>query len=149
MDTLPAITVKSHSFFESLSDSLAQQDWVKSWNSVLFLKLFLNPSVFVSSLPVVFWGFLMAIGIVACAFPLAIPFGLLLSLMRMSKLRVLRGIATAYVNVVRGTPLFLQIYIMFFGLPMVGINIDNNLLGIIVMAVNSSAYHAEIFRAGI
>ena len=49
MDTLPAITVKSHSFFESLSDSLAQQDWVKSWNSVLFLKLFLNPSVFVSS----------------------------------------------------------------------------------------------------
>lgn len=102
MDTLPAITVKSHSFFESLSDSLAQQDWVKSWNSVLFLKLFLNPSVFVSSLPVVFWGFLMAIGIVACAFPLAIPFGLLLSLMRMSKLRVLRGIATAYVNVVRG-----------------------------------------------
>ena len=45
MDTLPAITVKSHSFFESLSDSLAQQDWVKSWNSVLFLKLFLNPLI--------------------------------------------------------------------------------------------------------
>ena len=38
---------------------------------------------------------------------------------------------------------------MFFGLPMVGINIDNTLLGIIVMAVNSSAYLAEIFRAGI
>ena len=54
-----------------------------------------------------------------------------------------------YINILRGTPLFLQIYIMFFGLPMVGINIDNNLLGIIVMAVNSSAYLAEIFRAGI
>ena len=149
MDTLPAITVKSHSFFESLSDSLAQQDWVKSWNSVLFLKLFLNPSVFVSSLPVVFWGFLMAIGIVACAFPLAIPFGLLLSLMRMSKLRVLRGIATAYVNVVRGTPLFLQIYIAFFGLPLAGIQIPTFPLGVIVLAMNSSAYLCEIFRAGI
>ena len=124
-------------------------DFSIPWNSVLFLKLFLNPSVFVSSLPVVFWGFLMAIGIVACAFPLAIPFGLLLSLMRMSKLRVLRGIATAYVNVVRGTPLFLQIYIAFFGLPLAGIQIPTFPLGVIVLAMNSSAYLCEIFRAGI
>lgn len=57
--------------------------------------------------------------------------------------------AAVYINVLRGTPLFLQIYIMFFGLPMMGINIDNNVLGVMVMAINSSAYLAEIFRAGI
>ena len=79
----------------------------------------------------------------------AIPFGLLLSLMRMSKLRVRRGNATAYVNVVRGTPLFLQIYIAFFGLPLAGIQIPTFPLGVIVLAMNSSAYLCEIFRAGI
>lgn len=83
------------------------------------------------------------------AFPCAIPFGLLLALMRMSKLRVLRGLATTYVNVVRGTPLFLQIYIAFFGLPLAGIQVPPFPLGVVVLAMNSSAYLCEIFRAGI
>ena len=149
IDGIPAITVKSHTFFEQLSSSLEQQDWVKSWNDVRFLKLFFNPPVFVSSLPAVFSGFLMAVTIVACAFPLAIPFGLILSLMRMSKFRVFRGIATTYVNVVRGTPLFLQIYIAFFGLPLAGVTVPTFPLGVIVLSMNSSAYLCEIFRAGI
>ena len=97
----------------------------------------------------VFWGFLQALAIVACAFPLAIPVGLALALMRMSRFRVLRGIATAYVNVVRGTPLFLQIYIAFFGLPLAGVQIPSFPLGVIVLFMNSGAYLCEIFRAGI
>ena len=149
IEGIPAITVKSHTLFERLSSSLEEQDWVQSWNDVKFLKLFFNPPVFVSSLPAVFSGFLMAVGIVACAFPLAIPFGLILSLMRMSRFRVLRGIATTYVNVVRGTPLFLQIYIAFFGLPLAGVQIPTFPLGVIVLSMNSSAYLCEIFRAGI
>ena len=91
----------------------------------------------------------MALAIVAVAFPVAIPFGLILSLMRMSKYRVLRGIATTYVNVIRGTPLFLQIYIAFFGLPLAGVQIPSFPLGVIVLSMNSSAYLCEIFRAGI
>ncbi len=70
-------------------------------------------------------------------------------MMKISRFKVLRGLASIYINLLRGTPLFLQIYIMFFGLPMIGINIDNNVLGVIVMAINSSAYQAEIYRAGI
>ena len=54
-----------------------------------------------------------------------------------------------YVNLIRGTPAFLQIYIAFFGLPLAGVNIDNYTLGVIVMAMNSAAYLCEIFRAGI
>ena len=69
--------------------------------------------------------------------------------MRMSKIGILRGIGALYVNVVRGTPVFLQIYIAFFGLPLAGIQIPPFILGVIVLALNSAAYQCEIFRAGI
>lgn len=149
LSDIPAIAVADVDPFEQLSHYLAEQDWVQSWNSNKFLKLFLDPTILVTSLPVVFWGFIQAIIIVACAFPLAIPLGFVLSLMRMSKFRVLRGIATTYVNIVRGTPLFLQIYIAFFGLPLAGVQIPNIPLGVIVLFMNSGAYLCEIFRAGI
>lgn len=146
---VPSIEVVEVTLTEQLSSWLESQEWVQAWNSNTFLKLFLNPPILVSSFPVVLKGFFMALGIVAVAFPVAIPFGLLLALMRMSKFRVLRGIATTYVNVVRGTPLFLQIYIAFFGLPLAGVSIPSFPLGVIVLAMNSSAYLCEIFRAGI
>ncbi len=149
IEGIPAIGVVNVSPAEQLSSWLESQDWVQQWNSNKFLRLFLNPPIIVSSFPVVFNGFLMAIGIVAVAFPLAIPFGLVLSLMRMARFRILRGIASLYVNVVRGTPLFLQIYIAFFGLPLAGVQIPPFPLGVIVLAMNSSAYLCEIFRAGI
>lgn len=149
MPAIPAIPVKGVTAVEQLTTWLENQEWVQAWNSNKFLKLFFNPPLLVKSFPVVFNGFLMALAIVAVAFPLAIPFGLLLALMRMARLRVFRGIATTYVNVVRGTPLFLQIYIAFFGLPLAGIQIPPFPLGVIVLAMNSSAYLCEIFRAGI
>lgn len=149
IEGIPSFPVVGVTLTERLSSWLADQAWVESWNSNTFLRLFFNPVVLVSSFPVVLNGFFMALAIVAVAFPLAIPVGLALSLMRMSKLAVLRGLATTYVNVVRGTPLFLQIYIAFFGLPLAGVQIPNFPLGVVVLAMNSSAYLCEIFRAGI
>lgn len=146
---IPAINVVGVDPAEELSTFLGEQEWVQAWNSNKFLHLFLDPTILVTSFPVVVKGFIMALGIVLVAFPCAIPFGLILALMRMSKYRVLRGIATTYVNVVRGTPLFLQIYIAFFGLPLAGIQVPPFPLGVIVLAMNSSAYLCEIFRAGI
>ena len=67
----------------------------------------------------------------------------------MSRFRVLSGKATTNVNIVRGTPLFLQIYIAFFGLPLAGVQIPSFPLGVIVLFMNSGAYLCEIFRAGI
>lgn len=149
MGTIPQISVVGVSPTDALASKLSAQQWVKDWNSNKFLRLFLNPPILVTSFPIVFNGFLMALAIVAVAFPLAIPFGLILALMRMSRFRVLRGIASLYVNVVRGTPLFLQIYVAFFGLPLAGIVIPRFPLGVIVLSMNSSAYLCEIFRAGI
>ena len=146
---VPAIKIKSFTVIDQMKSYLEAQPWVKAWNSNLFLKLFLNPPIIVSSLPIVFQGFLMALKIVLVAFPLAIPVGFCLALMRISKSKILRAIAGVYVNIIRGTPAFLQIYIAFFGLPLAGIKIDNYLLGVIVMAMNSAAYLCEIFRAGI
>ncbi len=149
IEGIPPIMVESVSLTDQWAKALNEQDWVQAWNSNKFLFLFFNPALIVTSFPVVFKGFLMAVGIVACAFPLAIPVGFVLSLMRMARFRVLRAIASVYVNVVRGTPLFLQIYIAFFGLPLAGVQIPSFPLGVIVLAMNSAAYLCEIFRAGI
>lgn len=146
---IPVINVIETTIPEQIAMTIESQDWYKAWCENKFLKLFLNPALIVRSIPVVFNGFLMALGIVLVAFPCAIPLGLILALMRMSKLRILRALGSIYVNVVRGTPLFLQIYVAFFGLPLAGINIPNFPLGVIVLFMNSSAYLCEIFRAGI
>ena len=146
IEGIPAIPVEGISATEALSQWLEQQPWVQAWNSNRFLHLFFDPALLVTSFPVVLTGFFTSIAIVAVAFPLAIPMGLLLALMRISKLRILRGIATTYVNIVRGTPLFLQIYVAFFGLPLAGIQIPNFILGVTVMCMNSGAYMCEIFR---
>ena len=149
IEGIPTIPVQGISKTEQLSQWLGEQPWVQAWNSNRFLRLFFDPTILVTSFPVVLSGFFMSIAIVAVAFPLAIPLGLLLALMRLSKFPLWRGIATTYVNIVRGTPLFLQIYVAFFGLPLAGLNIPNFPLGVIVMFMNSGAYMCEIFRAGI
>ncbi len=134
---------------EELASWLGDQGWVQAWNSNKFLHLFFDPTIVVTTVPAVFWGWLLALALVAISFPLAIPLGLCWSFLRMAKNPVSRAIGSTYINIIRGTPLFLQIYIAFFGLPLLGIQMDNFVLGIIVLVMNSSAYLAEIFRAGI
>lgn len=141
--------VVSTSPADQLSSWLGQQEWVKAWNSNKFLHLFFDPTIVVTSIPTVFSGWLVALALVVVSFPLSIPFGLMWSFLRMAKSRIPRAIGATYINVVRGTPLFLQIYIAFFGLPLLGIKMDLFVLGAIVLVLNSSAYLAEIFRAGI
>jgi His/Glu/Gln/Arg/opine family amino acid ABC transporter permease subunit len=128
---------------------LDAQGWVKAWTSVPLLNMFLKPQLLVRSIPLLFVGWLLSIALVAVAYPAAMPIGLALAFMKMSKIGIVRGVSSAYVNVIRGTPLFLQIYLAFFALPLAGVRADPFLLGVIVLALNSSAYMAEIFRAGI
>ena len=82
--------------------------------------------------------------------------GLLICLMKMSKFKILKWPASAYVQILRGTPLFVQIFIIYFGLPQFGISFpDIGLIssdfisGAFALSINSSAYVAEIFRSGI
>ena len=97
---IPSVEIKGVTAFDNFQADLKEQPWVEAWNSNMFLRLFLNPVILVQSLPVVFKGFLMSLSIVLVAFPLAIPFGFALSLMRISKSRILRCLAGIYVNII-------------------------------------------------
>ncbi len=76
--------------------------------------------------------------------------GVFLALMKMSRFRLLSKISTAYIEVIRGTPLMVQLFIIYIGLPKVtGIPFPDMTLGIIAVSLNSAAYVAEVIRAGI
>jgi len=147
-DSKPIKTIANTTLQEIVA-SLDANPAVAAWNSNQFLGMFFKPQLLVTALFSLVPGWLLCLLIVVIAYPFAIALGLLFAFMKISKHRLIRAIAIVYINVLRGTPLFLQIYIMFFGLPMMNINIDNNVLGVIVIAINASAYLAEIFRAGI
>ncbi|MCR4870021.1 MAG: amino acid ABC transporter permease [Atopobiaceae bacterium] len=143
------ISTISNTWLQSAVAWLDDNPAVQAWNSFSFTGMFLKPQLILTSLVSLFPGWLLCLAIVVIAYPFAIAIGMLFALMKISKNKLLRAIAIVYINILRGTPLFLQIYIMFFGLPMLDIHINNNVLGVIVIAINSSAYLAEIFRAGI
>ena len=144
-----AISVEANTPLQKMVTALDNNTAVQAWNAIPFCGMFLKPQLLLTGFASLFPGWLVCLLIVLIAYPFAIVLGLLFSLLKISRFKILRAIGVVYVNILRGTPLFLQIYIAFFGLPMLGINIDNNVLGVIVMAINSSAYLAEIFRAGI
>ncbi|MDK2918361.1 MAG: arginine/lysine/histidine transport system permease protein [Candidatus Petromonas sp.] len=76
--------------------------------------------------------------------------GTLLALMRLSKNKVLNKLAQSYISFVRGTPLLVQLYMVYYGLPrLVGMDLPSIGLGITAVSLNSAAYVAEIIRAGI
>jgi polar amino acid transport system permease protein len=68
---------------------------------------------------------------------------------RLSKNPIFYGVATFYISVIRGTPLIVQVFVIYLGLPQMGIVIDAVPAGIIALGVNYGAYMTEIFRAGI
>ena len=80
---------------------------------------------------------------------LGIIFGVFLALGRISKNKIFSFLATAYVEFIRGTPLLVQLFIIYYGLPKLGVQLPDFVAGIITMSINSSAYVAEIIRAGI
>ena len=83
------------------------------------------------------------------AFVLAMLLGLLTALASASRVSLLRGIASVYIEAIRNTPVLLQIFIVFFGLPSLGITLNAYTAGVIALGVNVGAYLAEVFRAGI
>jgi arginine/lysine/histidine transport system permease protein len=99
--------------------------------------------------------------VLIAAFTVAIGtvFGIILALMRLSKNPLFKIISTSYIEFIRGTPLLVQLYIIFYGLPMMGIRFPDVpglgsdfpgfVAGIITLSINSGAYVAEIIRAGI
>ena len=83
---------------------------------------------------------------------LAIPLGILLAFCRVSSFKLLRDVVAAYVYVLRGTPLMLQLLFVYFGLPFIpfiGIRLDDFPAAVLAFVLNYGAYFCEIFRAGL
>jgi polar amino acid transport system substrate-binding protein len=83
------------------------------------------------------------------AFPVAIAIGLAVAIGRLYGPAWLRPLLTGYVEVLRGTPLMLQLYAIFFLLPKIGLALPALAAAIIGLALNYSAYESEIYRAGL
>lgn len=78
-----------------------------------------------------------------------IALGLALALLRLSRLKVLRFPALAYIDIFRGTPLLVQLMFIYYALPLLGPKLNAFMSGLLGLSLNSGAYVAEIFRAGI
>jgi L-cystine transport system permease protein len=85
----------------------------------------------------------------AVSFTLGLALALVVALMRLSGRRLVSGVARAYVSVIRGTPLLLQLFIIFFGLPSIGITLDPWPSAIIGLSLNVGAYASEAVRGAI
>jgi cystine transport system permease protein len=92
-------------------------------------------------------GVTLMLGVVS--FVLGCALGLLVGLARISRVRLLKGLAIAYVSVFRGTPLLIQIMLVYYGLPQIGIMIEPIPSAILALTVYAAAYLSENFRAGI
>ncbi len=84
-----------------------------------------------------------------CSIILATGLALVGAMARLSRHAVVYSVASLYVSLVRGTPLLVQLYFVYFGLPEVGIVLDGVVAGILTLGFNYGAYMTEIFRAGI
>lgn len=79
----------------------------------------------------------------------ALLVGILLCAMNLQRQHALRAPAKIYIDVVRATPLLVQLYFLYFGLPRLGVILPEFVVGVLALSLNSGAYVAEIVRAGI
>lgn len=105
--------------------------------------------LFMRSLPLLKSAMLMTVFLGLTSFVLGSTLGLLVALARTSSIRMLRGIAFAYVSIYRGTPLLVQILLIYFGLPRYGITLDPVPAALLALTLFSAAYLSENFRSGI
>ncbi|MEN3202369.1 MAG: amino acid ABC transporter permease [Atribacterota bacterium] len=101
------------------------------------------------ALPSLLMGATVTLRITSLSIALGLCIGIVAGLCRVWPSSVLRALSGVYIEIIRGTPLLVQIFLVYFGLPALGINLDPFLAGVIAMGINSGAYVGEIVRGGI
>ena len=102
-----------------------------------------------SFLKILIPGIRVTIPLTLLSFAFSFVLGLLLALVQVADIKVLRQIARFYIWIFRGTPLIVQLFIIFFGLPGIGITLDAFPSAVIAFGMNLGAYNAEVFRSAI
>jgi cystine transport system permease protein len=106
-------------------------------------------SLLVQSLPVLAQGAVLTVKFAVLSMIFGLIAGAVLALMGVSHNRVLNWIARIYVSVMRGTPLLVQIFVIYYGLPSFGISLDPTPAGVIALSANVAAYLSESMRGAI
>lgn len=95
------------------------------------------------------WGALATLWMSVLAFILGLAFGIACLLARTSRYAALRGLVRGYVEVIRNTPLLVQLFIVYFSLPAIGLRLDADEAAVLGLALNFGGYAVEILRAGL
>ena len=103
----------------------------------------------VEFLPILLKGAVVTIEITFCSFILSTVLGLVLALMRVSDNRLVSNAAATFINVIRGLPIIVQLFYIYFVLPDLGVQLSAFQAGFIGLGIAYSVYQAENFRAGI
>lgn len=99
--------------------------------------------------PILKEGLIYSIPLTLITFTLGLILGLIVALIRISNMKILKPIVGTYVWIFRGTPMLVQLFIIFYGLPSVGINLNAFLAAVIGFSLNIGAYTSETIRAAI
>ena len=100
-------------------------------------------------LPFMLDGFKTTLWVFVLTAIVSIPLGIIVCLLRLSKIKLISLLMQAYILIMRGTPLLLQIIFIYFGLPIIGIVLNREIATLIAFILNYAAYFAEIFRGEI
>jgi polar amino acid transport system permease protein len=107
-----------------------------------------DPSLYVRYGPLILRGFAHTLAICAVANLLALTLGLIIGLLHNVPFAPLRWLCRVYIDVMRGTPLLVQLFLLYYGGPSIGITLEPVMAGIVGLSLYGGAYFAEIFRAG-
>ncbi len=94
-------------------------------------------------------GLTMTIPLTLISFAIALVIAVIVALVQFANVPVLKQICRFYIWVIRGTPLLVQLYVIFFGLPSIGVNVDAFPAAVIVFSINEGAYAAETIRGAL
>lgn len=113
------------------------------------MKYFNNPQAFMKLIGSMQGGFANTMTIFFSTLVFSIPLGMVIALLRMNRRRIVSWPISLYILVMRGTPLMLQLFAIYFAIPMfLGVNLDRMTATIVAFSLNYAAYFAEIFRGG-
>jgi polar amino acid transport system substrate-binding protein len=104
---------------------------------------------YLAYVPLLGRGAIVTLELSVIAMALAVAVGLLVALARLYAPAMVRGISGAYIESIRGTPLLIQLFLIFYGLPHIGVRFSPMVAAILGLGLNYSAYEAENYRAGI
>ena len=106
-------------------------------------------AIVAKAVPLLAEGAVVTLQVSALAGLIGLLLGVVFGLVLLSDSRLLRALVAAYVDFIRGTPLLIQVFLVFFALPVLGVRLDEFWAGVAALSLNAAAFVAEVVRGGV